>query len=193
MSKESPRIVTRFYRVVRIPIMVGRLPSGEKIIGGPYTAAQIVAVGFAAMLLYRTFPLWRTDNLLANIGLAVVLIFIVGILAGKMQKLDGNPMIHFDGFMGSLNTRYVLKQGTYRGKPLQLDRPRRSRSHRTLIDHRDSSWASGLVLTDQPSTAPAVPLDGAPTSCETQPPAKAPQIAASSAVKHLLAQAGHTN
>ncbi|MFL4473113.1 hypothetical protein ACIPVK_03845 [Paeniglutamicibacter sp. MACA_103] len=193
MSDESPRIVTRFYRVVRIPIMIGRLPSGEKIIGGPYTAAQIVAVGFAAMLLYKTFPLWRTDNFLANIGLAVVLILIVGIIAGKMQKLDGNPMIHFDGLMGSLNARYVLKQGTYRGKPLKLDRPRRARAHRTLIDRRDSTWPFGLAVADQPSTAPAVQLDVAPTSFETQPPAKAPQIAASSAVKHLLAQAGHTN
>lgn len=189
MSDESPRIVTRFYRVVRIPIMVGRLPSGEKIIGGPYTAAQIVAVGFAAMLLYKSFPLWRTDNFLANIGLAVVLVLIVGIIAGKMQKLDGNPMIHFDGLMGALSTRYVLKQGTYRGKPLKLDRPRRARAHRTLIDRRDSTWPFGLAVADQPPTAPAV----APTSLETQPPAKAPQIAASSAVKHLLAQAGHTN
>ena len=192
MSDESPRIVTRFYRVVRIPIMVGRLPSGEKIIGGPYTAAQIVAVGFAAMLLYKTFPLWRTDNFLANIGLAVVLILIVGIISGKMQKLDGNPMIHFDGFMGSLSTRYVLKQGTYRGKPLKLDRPRRARAHRTLVDRRDT-WPFGLAVADQPPTAPAVQLDVSPASFETQPPAKALQISASSAVKHLLAQAGHTN
>lgn len=193
MSDESPRIITRFYRVVRIPIMVGRLPSGEKIIGGPYTAAQIVAVAFTAIMLYQTFPLWRTDSFLANIGLAIAIICIVGIIAGKMQKLDGNPMIHFDGFMGSLSTRYVLKQGTYRGSPLKLDRPRRARAHRTLIDHRDSTWAFDLGVADQPPTAPAAQVDVTTTSLETQHLAKAPQIAASSAVKHLLAQAGHTN
>lgn len=184
MSDESPRVVTRFYRVVRIPIMIGRLPSGEKIIGGPYTAAQIVTVALVSMMLYKGYALWRTDSLLINLLLALGVVLGAGILAGKLEKLDGNPFIQFDGITGAINSRYLSKQGTYRGKPLKFDKPGRARARTVLID-RNALYTDQLTAPDQE----VIPLPN-PVPLEKQQITSPPAFAASSAVKHLLAQTG---
>lgn len=184
MSEESPRIVTRFYRVVRIPIMIGRLPSGEKIIGGPYTAAQIVTVAAVSMLLYKSYALWRTDSLGINLLLAAGLVLGSGILAGKLEKLDGNPFVQFDGFSGAINSRYFSRQGTYRGKPLKFDKPARARARPVLINSSTTSLYQELVPEPAPISLPE------PTPPEVQQSASQSPIQASSALKHLLAQTG---
>lgn len=186
MDMNDQMQVTRFFRVSRVPIMFGRLPSGERIWGGPYTGAQLMTAFASLFVGVKTMNLWGTGNFLAN--LVILATFIGGsvYVAGLLRTVRGNPLVLIEGWGRSM---VAPKTGTYRGARVVLPTPKRSGSRRIRVNNPPAAqppvFRAEVVTETNPETVQA-PI-GHESTAQHAP------VAGSSAVQHLLAQLTATN
>lgn len=126
MSTERPPEVAKFFNQARrIPMLIGKLPDGSRIWGGPYTGYQLIALFVAGGVLYLFHDLWSSGSILSDIFLGVVIAACVGLLAGRIPLDARNPMVLVAGFGNALQ---APRTGTYRGMAPRLRKPHRSAS-----------------------------------------------------------------
>lgn len=124
MSTERPQEVAKFFsQARRIPMLIGKLPDGSRIWGGPYTGYQLIALIITGSGLYLFHDLWSSGAILSDIFLGVVIAVCAGLLAGQIPLDARNPMILVAGFGNALQ---APRTGTYRGKAPKLRKPHRS-------------------------------------------------------------------
>lgn len=158
-----------FTRARRVPILVGRLPDGHALPGGPYTLVQVLSGAGTGLLLSKTTVLWaHLGGLLDLVAAACVVVAVVWSV-GKLPSSGRNP---FTWFLGAVSLYCMPRQGSIRGRPLRVNRPRRVR-HRMV------------VVSDAPWLPVAVPVPGqppvAPTTSAAPPAASATPALASAA------------
>lgn len=127
MSTDSQKTqdVARFFsHARRIPLLVGKMPDGTKIYGGPYTIYQIVGLLGTLALAYTTHDLWTTDAIIADLLLAVVLSLGVGLLAGFIPTNTRNPAVAVYTFGTAVK---APRNGECRGRVLKLKKPHQPR------------------------------------------------------------------
>jgi hypothetical protein len=110
----------------RIPLMVGRLASGEKIWGGPYKITQFVAGGVAAVAVYTLYNLGvgHSGNLITDLVYGAAIVAGVIFLFGKIPSTKRNLLsmvLSFVNFYGAPTA------GRYRGRSFALPRRRHRR------------------------------------------------------------------
>ncbi|MGW7068844.1 hypothetical protein ACWGII_38000 [Streptomyces sp. NPDC054855] len=128
----------------RHPLVVGTLPGGGRLWGGPYTIPQLVvaAVSFALLLLFR--PVWAhfgsVLNVLIAVGVPLGLAFAV-----RRVSVDGrNPLAVAGSVLSVLG---APAEGRLGGRPVK------ALTRRTSV-------RGGCTLTLRPSHAPAAALAG---------------------------------
>ncbi|WP_369370338.1 hypothetical protein AB1046_16275 [Promicromonospora sp. Populi] len=127
----------KFYtKARRIPMLVGKLPSGGRIWGGPYTITQVGAGAVVAFVLWRTAPLWAQMGGFMNIAVAVGVVVGVVWATGKLPSSGRNPVAFVMDAMNLSSSR-----GRLSGGQVTLPKPR-------LITHRVM-----VVLPAPPATA----------------------------------------
>lgn len=153
-----------FTRARRIPILVGRLPDGRPMPGGPYTLVQVLSGAGVGLTLSKTTVLW------AHFGGLLDLVFagcvVVGVVwgTGKLPSSGRNP---FTWVLDAVSLYSTPHQGSLRGRPLRVSRPR-------LVRHR-------LVVLQAPQSTPGPAMvETPPAPAETRP--SGAEVSAKSAV-----------
>jgi hypothetical protein len=160
--------IAKFYtKARRIPMLVGKLPSGGRIWGGPYTITQVGAGAVVAFALWRTAPLWAQLGGFMNIVVAVGVVVGVVWATGKLPTSGRNPIAFV---MDAMNL--TASPGRLVGGQVTLPKPRLM-THRVMVVLPPSSTGSARLAEPgiEPATKPAarpVPAGAAPA--ETQPP-----------------------
>ncbi|MFC8796248.1 hypothetical protein ACFT1B_34645 [Streptomyces griseoincarnatus] len=144
----------KFYtKARRIPMLVGKLPSGGRIWGGPYTITQVGAGAVVAFALWKTAPLWAQLGGFMNIVVAVGVVVGVVWATGKLPSSGRNPVAFV---MDAMNL--TSSPGRLSGGQVALPKPR-------LMTHRVM-----VVLPPSPGpTSPTGPAAGPPRPAEIRP------------------------
>jgi len=58
VSGTEPQIGRSYTRARRFPLVIGKLPGGGRILGGPYTMTQVGVMVAAIVVLRVTAPIW---------------------------------------------------------------------------------------------------------------------------------------
>lgn len=128
----------KFYtKARRIPMLVGKLPSGGRIWGGPYTITQVGAGAVVAFALWKTAPLWAQLGGFMNIVVAVGVVVGVVWATGKLPSSGRNPIAFVMDAMNLTST-----PGRLAGGQVALPKPR-------LVTHRV------MVVLPRPTTVAA--------------------------------------
>jgi hypothetical protein len=118
----------KFYtKARRIPMLVGKLPSGGRIWGGPYTITQVGAGAVVAFALWKTAPLWAQLGGFMNIVVAVGVVVGVVWATGKLPSSGRNPVALV---MDAMNL--TSSPGRLHGGQVALPKPRLM-THRVLV------------------------------------------------------------
>lgn len=126
-------MVTRFYTAVRrIPTLVGKLPNGGFIPGGPYTLGQVALLLLVAVGGFYTMPWWggRSANLGNFIKLALA-IALTSMLSSKIRWRGRQVLPALRGAASSYTRGSQPRQG---GRTPTARSPRRLRSDILLVE-----------------------------------------------------------
>ncbi len=92
--------MARFYTAARrFPQLIGRTPDGTKLPFGPYTVVQMAVGGVALVVLWNTTGLWARFGLIANIVVAISLLFAAVWSAGRLPPGLRNPLVIVGGWL----------------------------------------------------------------------------------------------
>jgi hypothetical protein len=118
----------KFYtKARRIPMLVGKLPSGGRIWGGPYTITQVGAGAVVAFALWKTAPLWAQLGGFMNMAVAVGVVVGVVWATGKLPSSGRNPVAFV---MDAMNL--TSSPGRLVGGQVALPKPRLM-THRVMV------------------------------------------------------------
>ncbi|MCI0686152.1 MAG: hypothetical protein L0Y54_02780 [Sporichthyaceae bacterium] len=148
-SAEPAQVVGHCYtKARRFPLVIGKLPGGGRIPGGPYSLHQIGAMVLAALVLKQTSPLW------AHFGPLNLVVFIAvpyGLaFALRHARVDGRSPIW--AAVGWLSYLSAPRGGRLRGRPL-----RPIRTQRQVGRFRFGPVPPDLARSRVPIPAPARP------------------------------------
>lgn len=118
-NQKEPLTTGRFYTSARrIKQVLGSLPDGTKIPGGPYTYTQIGVMIALLVLGWITRGLWGSGSTIGDLIVLLVVSFGAGFVAGKLPQSRRNP-IRLLGSAFTLIT-HPGPGGHWRGRPLRL-------------------------------------------------------------------------
>lgn len=152
---DEPELETaKFYtRARRIPMLVGKMPSGGRIWGGPYTITQIGAGALVGFVLWKTAPWWAQLGGFMNVVLAAGIVVGTVWATGKIPNSGRNPATWV---MDALNL--TTSPGRLSGGRLALPRPRKL-DHRVMVLLPDGDRAARIARTRGWTGADLVPVD----------------------------------
>ncbi|MFD6139205.1 hypothetical protein [Promicromonospora sp. NPDC060271] len=159
----------KFYtKARRIPMLVGKLPSGGRIWGGPYTITQVGAGAVVAFALWQTAPLWARLGGLMNIVVAVGVVVGVVWATGKLPSSGRNPVAFV---MDAMNL--TTSPGRLSGGQVALPKPRLI-THRVMVVLPRQTGATSRAEMAAGQLRPAAGVRAG--AVEPQPPAVARPI-----------------
>lgn len=168
MSAERHEPVTydetaRFYtRSRRYPRMIGRLPEGTRLWGGPYTFTQLGLGVLAICLAAASRELWSTGSILTDFAITLGAGWAAAFLGRYAPIGSMHPLVAANA---AIRCIMAPRGGRYRGLPLPPHhRPRRARARVTISCGR--AGRSSLPHAD--SARPHVLPSGATTAPETE-------------------------
>lgn len=176
---DAPMVMKWFTRVRRIPTLIGKMPSGERIKGGPYKAAQLVAFGGVlglslwSMKWWAKLPIYATgfDGQIYAYATALGLAVAAGLVAKRMPGEGQSVLV-----VGSGSTRLLTSSSAPRfaGRSAVARPPARPRRQRRItITELDATPQAPAVVEE-----PAPSLEQQPTPQQTPPaPSQAPTTA----------------
>lgn len=111
------QLIGRCYtKARRHPLVIGQLPGGGRLWGGPYTVPQaiVMAVSFAVLLLFR--EAWAHFGLLLNVIVAFAVPYCLGLVVRRVHVDGRNPLAVAGSAMGLLAAPLGGRLG---GRPLR--------------------------------------------------------------------------
>lgn len=167
---DAPMVMKWFTRVRRIPTLIGKMPSGERIKGGPYKAAQLVAFGLVlcaslwSMKWWAQLPLFATGltGQLYAYGTCVILAVAAGLVAKRMPN-DGQGAL----VLGSGSTRLLTSSSAPRF------------AQRSAVAHpaKRSGRRVRITITEPDAFPTAAPVTSEPAQFSEQTPTPQPATA----------------
>ena len=170
--------VARFYtRARKFPQMLGRLPDGTRIWGGPYTFTQF-GIGFAlGVLTLMLRPLWSTGGFLD-----VLVVFVVVAGGTYLGRYIPQSQINIAVVLSAATRAWTAPpRGRYRGRPVVLPKPHRLHASRVAVARpcassaRRATRAEVQVAAEVSTPAVAFCVEQ-PEQVETSPVAVAPGV-----------------
>ena len=126
-------MVTRFYTAVRrIPTLVGKLPNGGFITGGPYTLGQVALLLLVAVGGFYTMPWWGGQS--ASLGNFVKLAMAVALTSMLSSKIRWRGRQVLPALRGAAYSYTRGSQPRQGGRTPTARGPRRLRSNILLIE-----------------------------------------------------------
>ncbi|SEF14897.1 hypothetical protein [Jiangella alba] len=122
---EELETVKYYTRARKFPQLLGRMPDGTKIPGGPYTVQQLIAAILIIVIGGLTIDTWGVFGVFGNIALLFGTAFGAVFLIGRLPMNGRNPLYALLGLYRVLN---APASGRYQGKQVRFRRPRRVRS-----------------------------------------------------------------
>lgn len=121
---DQGEVVKYFTRARKFPMLLGRMPDGTKIPGGPYTVQQLLAA--IAVLTGGSLSMgwWGIFGGIGNVVLLLGAAFGAVFVVGRIPLHGRNPFYAVAGLYRAMN---APSTGRYQGRPIRLRRPRRVR------------------------------------------------------------------
>lgn len=120
MNEYEPLIGHSYTRARRFPLVIGKLPQGGRIIGGPYTLAQVAVMVATVIGLLITAPIW------AHLGYADVAVYAAlpygAGFAVRKARIEGRDPLRAG--LGALTALGTPTGGRMRGRPYRTPAPR---------------------------------------------------------------------
>lgn len=185
MSTPEPEVV-RWYTVARrFPKLIGVLPGGGRIWGGPYTQTGFV-VGVVLLLAANRFAwAWAHFGVLGN---GLVLVVVVWGSAWGVSKLPIEARNPFTVARGLAAAATAPETGRIGGSPLKPARPVKVRRGRVRVNPHSPAFDTATA----PPSVSAAPLPTVATPTPTAEPEPEPEATPHrpmSSVQLLLAAA----
>jgi hypothetical protein len=168
-----------FTRARKIPILVGRLPDGQALPGGPYTLVQVLSGAGVGLVLSKTTEVWAHFGGLLDLVFAAGLVVAVIWGTGKLPNSGRNP---FTWAMDAVSLYSTPRQGSLRGRALRVGRPH-------LVHHRLVVLQAKPAPEPSPEAAVSAPALADPPASTRPSAAAVPTGPAMSGVARLLAGA----
>lgn len=119
-SQEEVMTGRFFTNARRFKQVLGSLPDGTKIPGGPYTYSQVGFMVGTAVLAWITSGIWSTGSTIGDLLIGAGLAYGMGLLAGRAPATRRSPMRLIGGAWNIVT--HPGPGGRWRGKKLQLSR-----------------------------------------------------------------------
>lgn len=155
----------RWYtRALRIPRLIGKMPSGERIKGGPYRQGQLVAAGAVFILAVKTMRWWGAWGFFGNWGAVLVLTLAAGAAAKHIPSHTVSPLLLAGGAARAVT---AAKEPVWAGRSAAPPRTRRPVPARVTL--------TGSLPDPDPEVAPGVspPAAAPPTPALAEHPSPA--------------------
>ncbi|WP_188726374.1 hypothetical protein [Pseudoclavibacter endophyticus] len=101
--------------------MIGRLPEGTRLWGGPYTFTQLGVAGAVLSIAAATRAAWSTGSIVIDLLIITGVVWGAAFAARMLPTSRLNPGIVV---LSALTCALAPRLGTYRGRPVR--RPGRS-------------------------------------------------------------------
>lgn len=128
-DQEDLETVKYYTRARKFPQLLGRMPDGTKIPGGPYTVQQLIAAILIIVVGGLTIDTWGVFGVFGNIALLFGVAFGAVFLIGRLPMNGRNPLYALLGLYRVIN---APASGRYQGRPVRFRRPRRIRSRTSV-------------------------------------------------------------
>ncbi|SDU32423.1 hypothetical protein [Jiangella alkaliphila] len=140
MAEDPDELETvKYYtRARKFPQLLGRMPDGTKIPGGPYTVQQLIAAILIIVVGGLTIDTWGVFGVFGNIAVLFGAAFGAVFLIGRLPMNGRNPLYALLGLYRAMNSP---ASGRYQGRPVRFRRPRR-------VHNRTSVYLGPLPGTD---------------------------------------------
>lgn len=126
---ETVETVKYYTRARKFPQLLGRMPDGTKIPGGPYTVQQLIVAITIIVVGGMSIDMWGVFGTFGNIAVLFGATFGAVFLIGRLPMNGRNP---FFALVGLFRAMGAPATGRYRGRPIRLRRPR-TLTHRTNV------------------------------------------------------------
>lgn len=179
MAEQRAPERARFYTSTRrIPVVFGKLPTGEKLWGGPYTSWQLIALVLALPIAWIVLVAVGITSTIVVAVMSLLIAFGAGIAAGRIPTDIRNPLAIVSEAFGAVT---APTRGRVAGQPLVFAAagsiPFNARRHvaaaRELLGgarafeaaaRTEEDWqplpVAPLVEADDPQPTPALPPTG---------------------------------
>lgn len=156
MSTFEREVVKYYTRPRKIQHLVGRLPDGTRLPGGPYTLTQVAGAAGVLFVGAKTIDVWGIFGGLVDIGLLLAAAVAALFLLGRMRTGTRGPVA---ALMGGYSAIAAPRFGEMNGRAVAPKRPRHV-THRVVIRTPDLPGTIAI----EPSPAPAATTVTARTS-----------------------------
>lgn len=120
-SRNDQQMIGRFYTSARrFKQVLGSLPDGTKIPGGPYTYTQIGTMLATLVLGWMSRGIWGTDSAIGDLIILLTVAVGVAFLLGKMPTSRRSPIKLLASIIVLLS--HPGPGGNWKGRPLRLSR-----------------------------------------------------------------------
>ena len=129
MSPAEPEVVRYYTRARKFPHLVGRLPDGTRLPGGPYTLTQIIGAALVLTIGVKTMSIWGVFGGLVDVGL--LLVGSIGALIG-LERIRTGARSPVGALLGAYTAAAAPRFGRLNGRTLTRPRVRRL-EHRVVF------------------------------------------------------------
>lgn len=119
---ESFETVKYYTRARKFPQLLGRMPDGTKIPGGPYTVQQLLAAIAILVIGGMTIDTWGVFGTFGNAAVLFGAAFGAVFVIGRLPMNGRNPFFALIGLYRAINAPVT---GRYQGRPIRFRRPRK--------------------------------------------------------------------
>ena len=188
MDKNLAPETARFFTAARkFPKMLGKLPDGTRIWGGPYTLLQGIVLILAAAVALLTKPMWSFGSFIIDIPVAAAVAIGLGLLSGRIPTQNRNVLTVGMSAMHAIGSPV---QGRRNCRRVTIRRPHRVRSD-AAIDWSTDELEQLVDVPVEPAATPAATPVPAPVAAPAAEPTPTPATAtprAVTGVERLLQQ-----
>ncbi|WP_435740105.1 hypothetical protein [Clavibacter nebraskensis] len=117
----SPRVARFYTSARRIPILIGKMPNGGRILGGPYSILQLVTLGFVFFTGWYTRGLWGPS--MSPLLQILTLVMVSGASTLAAGRIPSTKRKLPDLAMDAMAAVTAPFSGSYQGRPLRLAPP----------------------------------------------------------------------
>lgn len=149
----------RFYTSARrFKQVLGSLPDGTKIPGGPYTYTQVGVMLVTVVIGWLTRGLWGSGSTIGDLVILITVAVGLGFIIARLPQSRRNPL----RLLGSVIVLWTHPGagGRWRGRPVKLSakaqRTQRAVQKRTKAEVRAKQKTAEPVENVPPETPPAV-------------------------------------
>lgn len=162
METREPEVARFFTAARRFSKLLGKLPDGTRIPGGPYTIVQgVVVIVAAAGALMTRGHLWTFGSFLIDVPMALAVAAGLGILAGRIPTRNRNLATIALSAIHAMSSPAV---GRRNGKTVTIRKPRKVGGGAVIDWPVSEAELDEIESTDtpvpvpQPAAAPPAPV-----------------------------------